>query len=166
MFVLDKKFKLLLLLFLASVLLYSQNLGVHGIEYRDDEVFYFKSTQEMVESGQILSPTYFGEGRFQKPILFYWLIILAYKVFGFGWFSARIISVLFASLSVCVTWVLAGRLFDKKVAWLSSVVLMTIPLFFRHAKNAVPDMALNFFIVLSCYFVIVFAEDPKNSRAK
>ena len=32
----------------------------------------------MLKTGNYLSPTYFGEDRFQKPILFYWLILAAY----------------------------------------------------------------------------------------
>ena len=80
-----------LCLFLLSLFVFSRGLNIHGLEYRDDEIFYFQSTQEMLKSGDILSPTYFGEDRFQKPILYYWLVLLSYKLFGIGWFSARFV---------------------------------------------------------------------------
>jgi len=131
---------------------------MHGLEYRDDEIFYYKSTQEMIRSGNVLSPTYFGEDRFQKPIFFYWLMILSYKVFGTNWFGARFISVLFAGLSVCFTWLIGKNLFNRKVATLSAIILMTVPLFFRHAKNAVPDMTLNFFIVAALFYAVRFIQ--------
>jgi 4-amino-4-deoxy-L-arabinose transferase-like glycosyltransferase len=141
-----------LVLLLLSVFIYSRGLSVHGIEYRDDEIFYYKSTQEMISTGNYFSPKYFGEDRFQKPILYYWLIVVSYMLFGVNWFAARFVAVVFAGLSVCLTWLLCKRLFNRRVADLSVVVLMTIPLFFRHAKNAVPDMVLNFFIVLAVYY--------------
>ena len=131
---------------------------MHGLEYRDDEIFYFKSTQEMLQNGNILSPTYFGEDRFQKPILYYWMVLLSYKIFGVNWFGARLVAVIFAGLTVCLTWLIGRALFNRRVAALSAVILMTIPLFFRHAKNAVPDMVLNFFIVGAIYCAIRFVQ--------
>ncbi len=143
-----------LLLFLLGVFVFTSGLSIHGLEYRDDEIFYFKSTQEMLQTGDVLSPTYFGEDRFQKPILYYWLVLISYKIFGVNWFGARFVAVVFAALSVCVTWLLGKILFNRRVATLSAVILMTVPLFFRHAKNAVPDMALNFFIIAAIYCVV------------
>src|SRR5437867_3258135 len=125
-----------------GLFIFGQNLSLHGIEYRDDEIFYYNSTQEMLKTGNYLSPTYFGEDRFQKPILFYWLILVAYKLSGVSWFSARIVSVFFAALTVGLTWLMARRFFNDKIATLSALILMTVPLFFRHSKNAVPDMTL------------------------
>src|SRR3989338_701826 len=74
----SKDAKILALVFVMAILFLSQGLNAHGVGFRDDEIFYFKSTQEMLSSGNFLSPTYLGEYRFQKPILFYWLILAAY----------------------------------------------------------------------------------------
>ena len=149
-------------IFFAGILFFIQGLNVHGIEYRDDEIFYVRSTQEMLHSGNIFSPVYFGENRFQKPILFYWLILLSYKLFGEGWFAARFVAVIFSSLTLAVSWLLAKDLFDRKTATISVLILATLPLFFRHAKNAVPDMALNFFIVFAIFCMIRFFANPSK----
>lgn len=133
------------------------------MEYRDDEIFYFKSTQEMVHTGNIMSPTYFGEDRFQKPILYYWLVLLSYKTFGMNWFGARFVAVIFAGLTICFTWLIGKALFDRRVATLGAIILMTVPLFFRHAKNAVPDMPLNFFIVWAIYCAIRFIQSSSKN---
>ncbi len=150
--------------FLFGMVIFSQGLGLHGVEYRDDEIFYYKSTREMVAQNNHYSPTYFGKDRFQKPILFYWLVILSYEIFGISWFAARFVSVFFASMTLGLTWMLAKQLFDKRTAFLSTVILMTVPLFFRHARNAVPDMAMNFFIVLSIYAAIQFFRDTTKKE--
>ncbi len=152
------------LIFILGGLIYANGLDVHGFEFRDDEVFYKKSTQEMLASGDVLSPKYYGEDRFQKPILYYWFILAAYKIFGVNWFAARITSCLFAAGTLVLTWLIARSLFNRRVAGLSVVILMTMPLFFRHAKNAVPDMALNFFIVLALYQFIRFIEEGHRWR--
>jgi len=160
----QKNFIICLFIALSSLFVFMNGLNVHGFEFRDDEVFYYKSTNEMLQSGDILSPKYFGEDRFQKPILFYWLILLSYKLFGVSWFSARLVSCFFASATLVISWLMAKSLFNKRVAHLSTLILMTMPLFFRHAKNAVPDITLNFFIVLALYFFVKFTEEKLASR--
>ena len=154
-----------LFFFVLSLFMFSRDLGSHGVEYRDDEIFYYKSTQEMVATGNYLSPKYFGENRFQKPVLYYWFILIAYKMFGMGWFAARSVAVLFAAATVVVTWLIAQGLFgDRKISNLSALILMTVPLFFRHAKNAVPDMPLTFFIVFAMFCIMKFCQKPDAWR--
>jgi 4-amino-4-deoxy-L-arabinose transferase-like glycosyltransferase len=156
----SRDWKFVVGIFLASVLVLVQGLHFHGVEFRDDEVFYFKSTEEMIKTGNILSPTFLGENRFQKPILFYWFILGSFKVFGVSWFAARFASVICAALTIVLTWLLARDLFNRATATLSAAMLLTFSLFFRHAKGAVPDMAMNFFIVLAIYCAYKFIQNP------
>lgn len=148
------------LILMAAFFFFVQHIDVHGMEYRDDEIFYFQSVQEMIRGQNWLSPTYYGEHRFQKPILFYWLVILSSLAGGLGWFSARLVSVGFAALTVTLTWILARQMFHKWTAVLSCMILMTFPMFFRHAKNVVPDMTLNFFIVAASVAAWHYIQDP------
>ena len=85
-------------LMLAAGIVYTRALSWHGLEYRDDEIFYYRSTQEMLSSGNYLSATYFHENRFQKPILYYWMILLFYKLFGVGWASALMVAVVLGQI--------------------------------------------------------------------
>lgn len=149
----DKTLRVTALL-LTVFFVFGRNLAVHGVEYRDDEIFYYQSTQEMWQKGQWLSPTYFGQDRFQKPILYYWFVLISYYFFGINWFAARLVAVIFATLTVWMTWRMTKELFDQRTADLGALVLMTFPLFFRHAKDAVPDMPLNFFIVWAMWAFI------------
>src|SRR6185503_4421533 len=149
-------------LFLFSLFVFTRSLSIHGVEYRDDEIFYYQSTNEMLREGNLLSPTYFGENRFQKPILFYWFVLFSYKIFGVNWFAARLTAAFFAALSICVTYLLARRFFSRQVSILSSFILMSLPLFLRHAKNVVPDMALSFFILTAIYYGICYVQDRQK----
>src|SRR3989338_3264208 len=113
MFKSRREIALCLIFFAVSLFLFTRGLSSHGPEYRDDEIFYYKSTQEMVQSGDILSPTYFQRDRFQKPVLFYWLILFSYKIFGVNWFAARFVAALSAAFTVVLTWLIAKELFTR-----------------------------------------------------
>ena len=54
-----------------------------------DEAFYAEAGREMVASGDWLTPHYNYEHRFQKPILFYWLVAASYLAAGVGETPAR-----------------------------------------------------------------------------
>ena len=84
--------------------------------YHTDENFYVESSKNMVESGDYITPVYQEKKRFAKPILFYWLVSLSYKIFGIGLFSARLISALFGTLCIPLLYLLACRLFDRHTA--------------------------------------------------
>ncbi len=75
------------------ILLFSVGAQNVSLEFKGDENFYFKSAEEMLKSRDIITPRYMGEERFEKPIFFYWLILLAFKGFGVNWFAARVTSI-------------------------------------------------------------------------
>jgi hypothetical protein len=50
--------------------------------------------REMLARGDWVTPHFNGQPRFDKPILFYWLILLSYRVFGITEFAVRFWSAL------------------------------------------------------------------------
>lgn len=50
---------------------------------------YALTAKEMVLSGDWISPQIYGHYWFDKPVMFYWLTALSFKVFGFTEFAAR-----------------------------------------------------------------------------
>ena len=73
---------------LLAALSFFGGLG-RGAIADNDEAFYAEAAREMVASSDWLTPFYNYELRFQKPILFYWLVAIAYKAAGIGevWFN-------------------------------------------------------------------------------
>ena len=97
-------------LLLATLLLYLLNLGAVPL-FDGDEPRYAQAAREMSERGDWLTPTFNGELRFQKPILFYWCLRLSYGAFGIGEASGRIWAGLATILTVLlVLWFCARRL--------------------------------------------------------
>ena len=114
-----------------------------------DEAVFSEATKEMVESGDWITPTYNGARRYDKPILFYWLMAASYMVFGINEFGARFPSAFTAFLLVLVVFFFVKHVWDEKRAFYAAVSLMLSVYFLVYSHAAVTDMALTLFITLS-----------------
>jgi 4-amino-4-deoxy-L-arabinose transferase-like glycosyltransferase len=123
--------------------------------YHADENFYVESSLRMVESGDYITPVYHEKKRFAKPILYYWMVVSSYEVFGVSLGSARLPSVLLGVLSVGLAFLLGCRLFDSRVGLFSTFILPSIYLHFQISRWSTTDMALSFFVLLALYFFVL-----------
>ncbi|HVO76953.1 MAG TPA: phospholipid carrier-dependent glycosyltransferase, partial [Candidatus Bathyarchaeia archaeon] len=73
-----------------------------------DEVFYAQTAKEMGQHGSWLTPYLFGAPQFEKPVLLYWFVRLAFALFRNSDFAARLFPALFGSLGVIAAYLL-GR---------------------------------------------------------
>jgi len=64
-------------LILLSLILFFHRLGSLSL-FDADEPAFAEATREMLLSGNWITPHFNFEPRFDKPILFYWLMALAY----------------------------------------------------------------------------------------
>ncbi|MFQ5354188.1 MAG: phosphatase PAP2 family protein [Thermodesulfobacteriota bacterium] len=111
-----------------------------------DEAVFSEASREMVVTGDLITPSYNFEPRYDKPILFYWAMSAAFKLFGISEFSARFPSAAFGSALVLLTFVFVRRFKGLNAAlWASLVLLLNIE-FFVYSHSAVTDMTLCFFI--------------------
>jgi 4-amino-4-deoxy-L-arabinose transferase-like glycosyltransferase len=133
--------------------------------YHADENFYVTSTRNMIDSGDYITPFYNDKKRFAKPIIFYWMVATSYKIFGVNLFSARLVSSFFASLCIPIVFMIARRLFDRRIAFISALLLPGCYLHFQIARWAITDMALNFFILLVFYFFIQGFQDKLDKKS-
>ncbi len=150
----NKKF-LLYLWMMFCFLALSYQLG-EVPPYHADENFYVESSLNMVESGDFVTPVYNEKKRFAKPIMYYWMVAISYKVFGVSLVSARLPSVFFGTFSIGLTFLLACRLFDSRVGLFSALILPSIYLHFQISRWSTTDMALSFFILLALYFFVLY----------
>ena len=135
--------------------------------YHPDENFYVESSLRMVESGDYITPVYHEKKRFAKPILYYWMVVSSFKVFGVSLASARIPSAIFGTLSIGLIFLLGRKLFDSRVGLFSSFILPTIYLHFQISRWSTTDMALSFFILLALYLFVLLHKTnfQKNTYA-
>ena len=123
--------------------------------YHADENFYVESSLRMVESGDYITPVYHEKKRFAKPILYYWMVVSSYEIFGVSLASARLPSVLLGVLSIGLVFLLGCRLFGSRVGLFSAFILPSIYLHFQISRWSTTDMALSFFVLLALYFFVL-----------
>jgi 4-amino-4-deoxy-L-arabinose transferase-like glycosyltransferase len=116
-----------------------------------DEAFYAESAREMVESGDWVTPHYNYEYRFQKPILYYWLVSATYRVWGIGEAAARFPSALAALALTLMTFACGRRWFGPRTGLVAGLIVATSFGYFPIARSALPDLPLAFFISLATW---------------
>ncbi|HKN19235.1 MAG TPA: glycosyltransferase family 39 protein [Dissulfurispiraceae bacterium] len=111
-----------------------------------DEAVFSAAAKEMVQSGNLITPTYNGENRYDKPILFYWLMAASYEAFGINNFAARFPSALAAVCLVAALFLFVRRSHGEKRAFYAALSFVLSGYFLIYSRAAVTDMALTLFI--------------------
>jgi 4-amino-4-deoxy-L-arabinose transferase-like glycosyltransferase len=149
----------------ACVIFFSFRAGDISAQFTGDENFYYQSAKGMIETGDWMTPRYYGEERFQKPILYYWFIAVSFRVFGVGWYAARFPSILFAAFTVLMVYLIAMTIFKRKrFAIFSALLLACTFKFFKYARFAIPDMTLLFFITSAFFIFMKIMGAPGKKR--
>ena len=60
---------------------YFVGLGASSL-WDSNEAFYAETPREMIESGDLINPSFNYQPRFNKPPLSYWVVAASYKLFG------------------------------------------------------------------------------------
>ena len=112
---------------------------------------YAETAREMIERNDYISPFCNYVLRPEKPIFFYWLEILAFKVLGFSELSARLPSVFMGTFTVAMVFLLAEYF---GFGLFAGLVTLTSIEFAVVSKLSITDMTLNAFITatLICLF--------------
>jgi 4-amino-4-deoxy-L-arabinose transferase-like glycosyltransferase len=111
-----------------------------------DEPRYAQAAKEMMQRGDWVLPTFNGQPRYAKPVMFYWLLIAAYKIFGVNEFAARFWSGVAAIVIALFLYFALRPIFGQESALAASLCWLTsiAALIFAHA--AITDMVLVAFM--------------------
>lgn len=117
-------------------------LGVSPL-YDLTEGRYAEIGREMAATGDWITPR-LGPDKpfFSKPPLHYWMTAFQFRVLGVNEFAARLPGFLSALVTLGLTWLLASRLYGRKVAAWASLVLVTSAVFFFSSAWVMTDMTL------------------------
>ena len=122
---------------------------------------YALTAKEMVLSGDWLSPQIYGHYWYDKPIFFYWLTALAYKMFGFTEFASRFFPALFGLGSVALLAWGASKLENARSGFFSALVLLSSVEFFLISKSVITDAVLFFFFSATLLFFYLGYRDGR-----
>jgi len=128
-----------------------------------DEARYAEASKEMIEQGSYIVPLYNGAPRLNKPVLFYWLQIASYRLFGINEFAARFPSMMAGIASILLVFSLGRLLFRDETAIMAMFIFMTSLFFFAFSRLGTLDIVLLFFFTLS---LLAFLKAERFSAQK
>ena len=151
----------LMLFMAAAVLLFAGNGSLLVTDSVESN--YALTAKEMVLSGDWLSPQIYGHYWYDKPIFFYWLIALAYKMFGFTEFASRFFPALFGLGGLALVAWGGSKLENERSGFCSALVLLSSVEFFLISKSVITDAVLFFFFSATLLFFYLGYRDGKAS---
>ncbi|HWR09681.1 glycosyltransferase family 39 protein [Sporomusa sp.] len=106
---------------------------------------YVLTAKEMVLASDWLSPRIYGNVWFDKPVFFYWLTAIAFQLFGFSEWAARLAPALFAAAGLTLLYWFAAKITKPAVAILAVLIMGTSFEYIVLAKLVITDMVFFFF---------------------
>jgi 4-amino-4-deoxy-L-arabinose transferase-like glycosyltransferase len=130
-----------------------------------DEVFYVQTAKEMLKHHSWMTPILFDEPQFEKPILIYWLLRIAFLIFGISSFSARFFPACFALGGIIAVYFFAKLLFrEEKKGFVSASVLLSSCLYIGLARTVFTDMVFSVLILFSLLGFYWGYRDERHKR--
>ncbi|KAE9650480.1 lipid IV(A) 4-amino-4-deoxy-L-arabinosyltransferase [Pseudomonas sp. PB106] len=158
----SKRWALPLLLLGIGLLAYLLPLGTHGL-WIPDESRYAQISQDMLLSGNWVSPHFMSLRYFEKPIAGYWMIALGQELFGQNLFGVRFASALSTGLSVLLCYLVARRLWNEpRKSFACALIYMSLTIVAGQAGYANLDPQFTFWVNLSLV-ALWFAVDSRTS---
>ncbi|MFA5880030.1 MAG: glycosyltransferase family 39 protein [Candidatus Margulisiibacteriota bacterium] len=153
-FFLDKKNILFLLLLVFFSVLFLYKIGVPSV-FEEDEAKMAEISREILVTNKFIDIQHNFSPNFHKPPLYNWVTVAAFNVFGMNEFSVRLGAALFGLGTIMLTFFLAGLIFDKKIALLSSFILGSSILFLSLNRVGLVDTGLTFFVSLTFLLFLI-----------
>jgi len=131
-----------------------------------DEGRYAEIPREMLERGDLLTPTLNYVHYFEKPPLLYWINAASFKLFGLNELAARLPSALCGLLTVLVTYAVGRKLYGQRTALISAMILGTSAGFVFQSRIILTDMLLTCCLTASLgAFICAAQRDTRRAGA-
>ncbi len=107
-----------------------------------DEARFAQAAREMLERGDLVVPTFAGEGRYHKPVLHYWCTMASYRALGVSERAARLPSTLAGAAVIALIAASARRRSRPGSGLLAGLLLAATPVVWVEARACTADMVL------------------------
>jgi len=104
---------------------------------------YALSAVTMMKHGEFLSPMIYDMYWYDKPIFYYWELILGFKLFGISNFGARFFSSLLALCNIFLIYRFVKSQTSHIIAILSAIIVSISAEYWIIAKAVITDMTLG-----------------------
>jgi 4-amino-4-deoxy-L-arabinose transferase-like glycosyltransferase len=127
-----------------------------------DEPRVAHTSYEMGRSSSFSVPRVNGDAFLQVPPLYYWMLNGWLRVVGDGEARARLLSALCSLGTILVTALIAGRYFDRRVAWVTAAVLASTTQFWDVGHRVIVETGLAFFTTVAFYQLSVYCVEDDD----
>ena len=162
----DRGTPALVLFALLSLFILFNDLGGAALS-EPDEGRNAEIAREILLVNDWITPHYDFTPRLDKPIFFYVLTALSYKLFGISEWTARLPSALSGLGGVLLTYLFARALLGPWAALWSGLILVTCAEYAAFGRLVMLDMSLNLFVVLALFsfYWATLADGKRKKRA-
>ncbi len=126
-----------------------------------DSAQYASISMEMLSQENWLFLYERGEDYLDKPPMIFWLSALSFKLFGINAFTYKLPSFIFSLLGIYATFKLGNFLYDRKVAFLSCIILVCSLGFIYLNLDVKTDVILCGAVVFSIYQLVFYFHNQK-----
>ncbi len=127
-----------------------------------DEARYVEIPREMLQLRHYVIPYLNYTVYLEKPPLYYWMNIIALKIFGFNDFAGRFWTVTISLTGIFLNYKFSKKLINEKTAIWSSLVLSSSLYYFVIGRLNLIDMTNAFFIAMSTYSGYLYLKTNKK----
>ena len=147
-----KKIAKILLLFLLALGLFYRLYGLEqNYSFWTDENHVAIFVRAILERGRPVLANGYHTGAYQW--LLYWLGAISAKIFGLNEFALRFPAAIFGVLTIGVVYLLGKKIFSRKAGFIAAFLTAFLNIEILFSRQARPYQALQFFYVLSAYFL-------------
>ncbi len=134
--------------------------------FSPDEGRYAEIAREMLTSHQFLIPHLDGIIYLEKPPLSYWVNAGAIQLLGESEWAVRSVVALSGLLGCLASYLIARKLFNRRVGILSAFILSSSTLYFIMSHAVTTDMLLTLFLTSSLYSFLWALQQPATTRQR
>jgi 4-amino-4-deoxy-L-arabinose transferase-like glycosyltransferase len=139
----------LILIFFCATAFFAKISGKGLMSY--DDLYYAEKAREILTTKDWFTIHYNGMPSFDTAPMYYWLAAISYLIFGVTEYGAVLPSALLGTLSVVLLFFWVRKESGPRIAFVSAIVLATIPHFVKFSRHSMLDVTLTFFTIVSLY---------------
>jgi 4-amino-4-deoxy-L-arabinose transferase-like glycosyltransferase len=128
-----------------------------------DEGWYATQSRWMLETGDWLTPKWWGEPVYDRMMGLHWAIAACYHLFGITDGVARLPNLLACIAATLLTFEIGVILLNRQIAWLGAAILSLCSLWLQYGRMATQDIPLVCLELLGIWALLKAEIHPKTS---